>query len=206
MVSSHDTSVAVPQDDFMNIDEQVRPELNEPLSQLSSARNQNPFSLLDPTIGRNIFDTLPDLTNQTQFVTNPRELREIPIEVKDGNQHTSEEGLAPIVEDVTGTVPAQGPDTRGTVIIDNDDAPSAHYSHQEEQANKILSDTSLDRSARPSVPEFERLPDYSNDIEEEMIHAAIEASRREAEEKYPDYKIGRQIVHLFLGWISCALL
>ncbi|MCI45887.1 FAS-associated factor 2-B, partial [Trifolium medium] len=32
----------------------------------------------------------------------------------------------------------------------------------------------------------------SNDIEEEMIRAAIEASKREAEENYSNHELGRQ--------------
>lgn len=202
MFSSREASVAVPQDDFMDIDEQVHPEPRRPLSQLSSAGNHNPLSLLDPTIGRDIFGSHPDSANQAQFVSHTREVREIPVEVKDGNHNTPQSSHAPTIEDVTGTVHAHGSDTHGAIIIDDDnDAPSVHFSNQDEQSNKMLADTSLGGSARPSAPEFESLPEYSNDIEEEMIRAAIEASKRDAEEKYPDYEIGRQHVHLSLGWI-----
>ncbi|XP_061337282.1 plant UBX domain-containing protein 8-like [Gastrolobium bilobum] len=196
--STHDTSAAVPQvpqDDFMDIDNERPVEFRGPLSLLSSARN-NPFSLLDPTFGRSILDTHLDSTNQAPFVTHPREVREIPIEFKDGNQSTPQAGHVPTVEDVTGSVHAHGPDNYGTVIIndeDDDDTSPAQNAYQDEQKQKILADTSLDRSARPSAPTFDNLPDYSNDIEEEMIRAAIEASRREAEEKHPNHNLGRQI-------------
>ncbi|KAK7253026.1 hypothetical protein RIF29_37408 [Crotalaria pallida] len=195
--SMHDTSVAVPQDDFMDIDDELElpAEIRRPLPFLPSAIN-SPFSLLDSTIGRGIFDTHSRLMNQPPLVTHPREVRQIPIEVKDGNQSTPQPGHAPTIEDVTGTVHTDGPDIHGTVIVndeDDDDNPTAQIAYQNEQDHNTLADTSLGRSARPSAPEFEHLPDYSNDIEEEMIRAAIEASKREAEGKYPNDNLGRQI-------------
>ncbi|KAK7308996.1 hypothetical protein RJT34_05388 [Clitoria ternatea] len=60
------------------------------------------------------------------------------------------------MEDVTGGVDVHGPDISGTVKIDDDD-------------DDIL-------------PSFTAHQEYSNDIQEQMIHAAIEASRREADE------------------------
>ncbi|KAI4327009.1 hypothetical protein L6164_019514 [Bauhinia variegata] len=188
--STHGT--AVPQDDFMDIDDPLRDEFHRPLSLLSSSRN-NPFSLLDQTIGGSIFDNLSDSRNHASLVTHPREVREIPIEVKDGNQSTPQAGHAPTIEDVTGTVNVHGPDVHGTVIIDDeddDDKSPAHPAHQHEQKHNFA-DSSLDRSARLSAPQFENLPD-SNDIEEEMIRAAIEASKRDVEEKYPNHELGRE--------------
>ncbi|KAF7810194.1 plant UBX domain-containing protein 8-like isoform X1 [Senna tora] len=177
------SSVAVPQDDFMDIDEQLHDELRRPFSLLSSARNLNPFSLLDPTLSRSIFDTHLSADNEP-FVTHPREVREIPIEVKDGNQSNTQAGHVPTIEDVTGTVHAHGPDIHGTVIFDDEDDDNTSPAQTEHRD---------DRNARSSAPEFDNVPDYSNDIEEEMIRAAIEASKREAEEKYPNLKSGSQI-------------
>lgn len=208
MASTHGTIVAVPQDDFMDIDDTLHDELRRPFS-LSSARNLNPFSLLDPTLSRSIFDTRLDSANQEPFVTHPREVRDIPIEVKDGNQSNPQAGHVPVIEDVTGTVDTHGPDVHGTVIFDDEDDDNtspAQTEHQDEQKNKILADTSLDRRARPSAPEFENVPDYGNDIEEEMIRAAIEASKRDVEEKYPNQEHVRQIVCIFLDGIFGALL
>ncbi|CAI8609719.1 unnamed protein product [Vicia faba] len=140
--NSMTSSASFPQGDFMDIDDDPRDdEILRPPSLLSAARNLHPFSLLDPTLGRSIFDTHLGSTNQRPFVTHPREVREIPIEVKDGSQSTPQAGHTPIVEDVTGTVHAQ---------------------------------------------------DSSNDIEEAMIRAAIEASKREAEENYTNHELGRQ--------------
>ncbi|KAL1316546.1 hypothetical protein AAHE18_15G074100 [Arachis hypogaea] len=153
--STLNTSAALPQDDFMDIDNELNAEMRRPLSLLSSART-NPFSLLDPTIGRSIFDNHLDPTNRSPFVTHPRE--------------------------------AHGPDIHGTVIIhdDDDDIPPAQTAARDEQMH------TLDRNARPSAPEFENLPDYGNDIEEEMIRAAIEASKREAEEKYSNQNLNTE--------------
>jgi len=209
MVSSHNNSTAFPQEDFMDIDDQHDSDIHRipPLPAL--AGNLNPFSLLDSTIGRGMFGTPLDSAVQTPFVTHPREVREIPIEVKDGNQSTTQSGHDPSIEDVTGTVDAHGPDIHGTVIIDDEDdnnAPPAQIAHRAEQDNKILADTSLNSSTRPSAPESENLPDYSNEIEEEMIRAAIEASKREAEENYRNHKLGRQTVCAFLDGFSYALL
>ncbi|KAL3018793.1 hypothetical protein AAZX31_05G047500 [Glycine max] len=195
---SHNSSAVFPQDDFMDIDDEHDAEIPRRIPPLlpASAANVNPFSLLDPTIGRGIFGTRFDSTVEAPFVTHPREVREIPIEVKDGSQSTPQAGHVPSIEDVTGNVDAHGPDIHGTVIIDDEDdenIPPAQIAHQDEQTHKILADTSLNSSARPSAPESENLPDYSNDIEEEMIRAAIEASKREAEENYRNHKLGRQI-------------
>ncbi|KAH1118269.1 hypothetical protein AAZX31_17G127000 [Glycine max] len=194
---SRNSSAVFPQDDFMDIDDQHDAGIPRIPSLLPAlAANVNPFSLLDPTIGRGIFGTRFDSTIEAPFVTHPREVREIPIEVKDGSQSTPQAGHVPSIEDVTGTVDAHGPDIHGTVIIDDeddDDIPPAQIAHQDEQTQKILADTSLNSSVRPSAPESENLPDYSNDIEEEMIRAAIEASKQEAEENYRNHKLDRQI-------------
>ncbi|CAJ2664185.1 plant UBX domain-containing protein 8 isoform X2 [Trifolium pratense] len=177
------SSAAVPQGDFMDIDDQHEDEILRPPSLLSLARNLDPFSLLDPT--RSIFDTHLGTTNQTPFVTHPREVREIPIEVNDGSQSTPQAGHIPIVEDVTGTVHAQGPDIHGSVVILDDD-------DEDDNTPPAQTHSSPDRVVRPSAPNFENLPDSSNDIEEEMIRAAIEASKREAEENYSNHELGRQ--------------
>lgn len=176
----------------MDIDDDPRDdEILRPPSLLSSARNLHPFSLLDPTLGRSILDSHLGSTNQTPFVTHPREVREIPIEVKDGSQSTPQAGHTPIIEDVTGTVHAQGSDIHGgVVIIDDDDDTLPPPTH-----------TLPDSSVIPSAPNFENLPDSSNDIEEEMIRAAIEASKREAEENYSNHELGRQVVRLFLNGV-----
>lgn len=78
---------------------------------------------------------------------------------------------APRIDDVIATLP-NVPDSGGTLSIDaeDDDFPSLRSSHQPHTI--------------PSAPEVSDLPDFG--IEEEMIQAAIEASKREAEIGLPD--------------------
>ncbi|XP_028767523.1 plant UBX domain-containing protein 8-like isoform X2 [Neltuma alba] len=130
------------------------------LSHLSPAGNHNPSSFLDPTVRGNAYDAPSDPTKQSRSVTQPGEVRDTPIDVRDGNQYSPQAGHSPII---------------GTV-------PPAHYSHQDEQRNTILSDISLRGSAIPTVLSYENQSDCSDDTEEQMIRAAIEASKKEYEE------------------------
>lgn len=50
---------------------------------------------------------------------------------------------------------------------------------------------------RPSAPGIDDLPDYNNDIEEEMVRAAIEASKREVGNVYLDQQFGAHDVCKF---------
>lgn len=203
MYSMHETSVAAPQDDLMDVDE-IEPQ-GPRLPLLSAPINTNPYSLLDPHFRRNFFNIDSDFPNRAPFVTHPREVREIPIEVKDNNQPAGHSGPVPTIEDVTGTVHAHVPDTRGTVIIDdedNEDVSAASTAQRGEQKDDVLGDGSQDRNIGPSAPEFENLPDYSNDIEEEMVRAAIEASRREVERAH---NVCDANIHCPQAWPPCSL-
>jgi hypothetical protein len=74
-----------------------------------------------------------------------------------------------------------GPEVHGTVIVDendDEDFPSAPSGHGDPN---IPSNISRPNHLVPSAPPLVDVSDYSNDIEEEMIQAAIEASKREAE-------------------------
>ncbi|KAL6994245.1 hypothetical protein U1Q18_012352 [Sarracenia purpurea var. burkii] len=51
---------------------------------------------------------------------------------------------------------------------------------QNEQIDSVLGNNSCGTYHRPSALEIDDLPAYSNDIEEEMVQAAIKASKREA--------------------------
>ncbi|KAJ0104529.1 hypothetical protein Patl1_18685 [Pistacia atlantica] len=155
MFSVNQTSIPTPQDDFMEIDDPIEPGSRAPpLPLLSAARTLNPFSLLDPNI----------------------QVREIPIEVKDGSDQS---GQAPTIEDVTESTHAHGSESHGTVIVDevDEDAQVAMTAPA-----TVRNDGSHERHSSPTAPAFENLPDYSNDIEEEMVRAAIEASKREVED------------------------
>ncbi|KAJ8766175.1 hypothetical protein K2173_021692 [Erythroxylum novogranatense] len=187
-----ETSVAVPQDDIMEIDDPVEllPRRN-PLSLLSNDSLMNTFSLLDPQFRRSLFDRDSGFSNRAPYVSQPREVREIPIEVKDGNDGTSSQsGHAPVIEDVTGTEHAQDPDIHGTVIVedeeDDDDATrvglNARAAGQNERKVDGSGGSFPHRSSEPSAPVFDNFQDYGNDIEEQMIRAAIEASKQETQD------------------------
>ncbi|XP_010934464.1 plant UBX domain-containing protein 8 isoform X2 [Elaeis guineensis] len=180
-INTQQVSIPAPRDDFMHIDDPSDDEVLRPTFPPLSP-NLNPFSLLDSTFSRNFFDVggatgIPSLAPR---VSHPKEVREIPIEVKDGNTQPGSSGLGPSIEDVTGNVPAHDPDVHVTVIIDDDDdnenLPTAPANH-----HNTATGGPLGRHHKPSVSPLVDVTDYNNDIEEEMIQAAIEASKREVE-------------------------
>ncbi|KAG2677372.1 hypothetical protein I3760_12G095300 [Carya illinoinensis] len=182
----HTTYVAAPQDDFMDID-QVEPRAPP----LSLDRNANPFSPLGPNFSGSFLESSSDFTNSTPFVTHPKEVREVPLDVKDSNQPSGQSGQAPIIGDVSESVHAHGSDPHGSVSIDegvdqNISAAATAQATLHDGEDHILGDGSHDRNIRPNASGFERLPDDSDDIEEEMILAAIEASKREVEGAHND--------------------
>ncbi|KAL0312652.1 UNVERIFIED_CONTAM: Plant UBX domain-containing protein 8 [Sesamum radiatum] len=168
-------SFAAPQDDVMDIDDPRPVESRRPSSLPPFARDLNPFSLLDPNFTRSIFDSGTDVASRSPFCSHPRAVREIPIKVKDGTGASGHSGGAPVIEDVTETAQYHGPEVRGTVILDDDDdddnIANAPITHLDGQGNEA--------SSRPSAPTVVDVPDFSNDIEEEMIRAAIEASKQD---------------------------
>lgn len=183
--STHPTSVHMPENDFMDIDDPIQPASQGPLSQgplslLSAARSLNPFSLLDSSFYRSILDGrgTADFTNRAPWVSHPREVREIPIEYKDGSDQPGQSGVSPIIEDVTGSTDAHGPESHGTVIIDDEDDK----------------DIPIAPHSAPSAPQSHHVTDYGDDIEEEMLKAAIEASKWEAEKGYSNQQFGAHMV------------
>ncbi|KAK9668201.1 hypothetical protein RND81_13G040900 [Saponaria officinalis] len=172
-------AVTGPSEDLMDIDEPPELVRRGPPSLFPAAGGMNPFSLLDPTFQRglldatNLFDRTSDLMGRTRapFVTQPREVREIPIEVRDGQDNSARQsGFAPRIEDVTDSVDVGVPEIRGTVTVDDED-------------DNVLGVNLLGNRGvtRPSAPQINDTADFENDIEEEMIGAAIEASKRDAE-------------------------
>ncbi|XP_057976888.1 plant UBX domain-containing protein 8 [Malania oleifera] len=193
----HETSIAA-QNDFMDVDDPSQLESGgAPFPLLSAARNLNPFSILDPNLSRSLLGHSSELSSAAPIVSHPREVREIPIEVKDGTEPSRHSGRIPTIEDVTGTADIHGPEIHGTVIIDDENdeniptTPTGHSAGWNERKNGGLGNSSHDGHGRPSAPEFDKFSDFGNDIEEEMIRAAIEASRQEVEEEgFPAQKIG----------------
>ncbi|CAA2966668.1 plant UBX domain-containing 8-like isoform X2 [Olea europaea subsp. europaea] len=147
-----------PHDDVMDIDDPIQDESHRPPFSLPvSTKDANTFSLLGPNFTGSIVDRGTDFTSGSHFVSHPREVRRIPIEMKDGNGPMGDSGSAPTNEDVT--VSAQ--DHGGTVIIDDDDEANVPN-------GPISAPTIVDEA------------DYNKDIEEEMVRAAIEASKQDA--------------------------
>ncbi|KAM0823587.1 hypothetical protein ACQ4PT_070778 [Festuca glaucescens] len=156
---SHDDMM----DLMMDLDEPFDPPFRRPMG--------NPFDILDPGFAER---AAAGFFGREPQVTHPREVRQIPIEVKDSNPETGSSGQGPVIEDVTGRESSYGPEVHGTVVVDedDDDLPSAY-------APIIPRDTSGTYYSAPSAPPL--VSDYNNEIEEEMIRAAIEASKRDAE-------------------------
>ncbi|KAK4744939.1 hypothetical protein SAY87_011251 [Trapa incisa] len=164
-----------PEEDFMDIDDPVQVENQDPLSSPLSAASDyvNPFSLIGENFTRSPFNV--------PFVSHCREVREIPIEVKDGNGPSGNFGHGPIIEDITGRDYDHGLPVHGTVVIDevDDDVPRVSTAHVTE-SNERAEISSNYGNVQPSAPVYENSLDYT-DVEEEMIRAAIEASKRDIE-------------------------
>ncbi|CAL1375428.1 unnamed protein product [Linum trigynum] len=181
-------SVPAREDDMMDIDDdpiETAPARRHPLSLLSDPGLTNPFSLLDPQFPRSLFGGVSDVGNRAPFVTQPRQVREIPIEVKDNPDTSGRSGHGPVIEDVTGTDLADETGVHGTVIVDVEDddvilpGPNANAAvNRDRQYVDVLGVSH--EGPRPGAPVLNNSLEYSNDIEEEMVRAAIEASKREA--------------------------
>ncbi|CAI0414287.1 unnamed protein product [Linum tenue] len=182
-------SVPAREDDMMDIDDdpiETAPARRHPLSLLSDPGLTNPFSLLDPQFPRSLFGGVSDVGNRAPFVTQPRQVREIPIEVKDNPDTSGRSGHDPVIEDVTGTDLADETGVHGTVIVDVEDddvilpGPNANAAANRDRQYVDVLGVSSHEGARPGTPVLNNSLEYSNDIEEEMVRAAIEASKREA--------------------------
>ncbi|KAM3190143.1 hypothetical protein ACQJBY_068380 [Aegilops geniculata] len=149
-------------------------DLDEPFDPMFSRSMGNPFGILDPSF---VERAAAGFFGQGPQVTHPRDVRQIPIEVKDtDNPQIGSSVQCPVIEDVTGRESLYGLEVHGTVVVDedDDDLPSTH-------APVIPRNTPSTYNSAPSAPPLVDVSDYNNDIEEEMIRAAIEASKRDAE-------------------------
>ncbi|KAL0373197.1 UNVERIFIED_CONTAM: Plant UBX domain-containing protein 8 [Sesamum calycinum] len=164
-----------PQDYVMDVDDPIPFTSHRPLSSLFPfATGLNPFSQLNPNFTRSLFDR-SNAAARSPFISHAREVREIPIEVKDEIGVSSHPGGAPTIEDVTETAHVHGPEVRGIVIIDeedDDDEPQVTHAHG-------LGTQDSSTNSGPGGPTIMDVPDYENDIEDEMLRAAIEASKQD---------------------------
>lgn len=173
----------------MDIDDPVEVETQgPPRTLLSTAREiMNPFSLLDQNLRPGLFNHASDFTSSAPIVTHPREVREIPIDFRDGSRPSGQSGHVPTIEDVTGTVDTHGPEVRGTVVVDDkedEEPPVASIAHAPDLEHRdITSNISRDRNAISGAFVSDEFQDR-NDIEEEMIRAAIEASKKDVVQAY----------------------
>lgn len=129
--------------------------------------------------------------NSIPYVSYPRNVRNIPIESKDEEGQVGDENATPAIEEVSASVHAQGPEVRGTVIFDDDDelpstASSTFRAGSISRGGYNSNSYPHGRELRPSAPQVTEEPiaaiEEGSAIEEEMLQAAIEASKREAEE------------------------
>ncbi|KAL0304617.1 UNVERIFIED_CONTAM: Plant UBX domain-containing protein 8, partial [Sesamum angustifolium] len=164
-----------PQDYVMDVDDPIPFTSHRPLSSLFPfATGLNPFSQLNPNFTRSLFDR-SNAAARSPFISHAREVREIPIEVKDEIGVSSHPGGAPTIEDVTETAHVHGPEVRGIVIIDEeDDDDEPQVTHADGLGTQDSSTNS-----GPGRPTIMDVPDYENDIEDEMLRAAIEASKQD---------------------------
>ncbi|PWA42703.1 UBA-like protein [Artemisia annua] len=146
----HDTNVAAPHEDFMDIDEPSEVATHQPpFSPLLPARDLDPFSLLEPSgLG---------LTSAGPFVSHGT------------NSESLHPESVPRIIDVTDTLPENIPES---VPRFDDDFPSIPEGV-----------SGVNSHVTPSAPSISDIPD--DGIEEQMIQAAIEASKREAEISLP---------------------
>ena len=156
----------------MDIDDPTEVVPNRPVFPATGIMNL--FSTPDPNFRKSFFDGASDFTTREPLVTHPREVREVPIEVNDSNEPSGHSGHTPAIEDASETAQVHGRNTNETVLIDEVDEDSTVQPRRQ-------NDHSPDQYVAPSAPALDNLPDYGNDIEEEMIRAAIEASKRDVE-------------------------
>lgn len=179
-VLSRPERIETHQPDWMDVDDSA--EIRDPFDPLA---NINPFSLPHTGLGGMPFRNFEPLVSQ------PRNVRSIPIESNDEQDQIVDHNSVPVIEELPASVNTQGAEIRGTVILDDDDHPSTASSIFREIPNALggnyqSSRYPYGRDFRPSAPQVTEEPmasnDEGNDIEEEMLQAVIEASRREAEE------------------------
>lgn len=179
----------------MDIDDPIRDESNRPSFPALPSRTINPFPLLDSDLSRSAFDGGSDLSSTGHLVSRRREVRQMPIVVKDDTEQSSHSGLAPTGENSTGTANRQGSEIHDTAIIDDEEEENILPA----PVTRVAPSYTQVASSGPSAPVMNDLPDYRNDIEEEMVRAAIEASKRDSEISYSDQDASMPAIRQSVG-------
>ncbi|XP_023772122.1 plant UBX domain-containing protein 8 isoform X1 [Lactuca sativa] len=129
-----------------------------------------------------------NIRHQTDVADHQEDLMDIDEEPSETSNHRPPflpfPASAPRIENVIDTLP-ENPGTLRSIDDDDDDFPSLRSSHLaglSGQNENLFSHHDTDLI--PSAPGVSDLPDYG--IEEEMIRAAIEASKHDAEISQPD--------------------
>lgn len=185
-----------PQPDWMEQSEPPEMEVRYPVEPFHSLPTN--FPAVGPInrglFGSPIFDgrstSRMPFRNSLPHVSHPRNVRTIPIESKDEEGQVADANSAPAIEEVSASVHAQGPEVRGTPIFDDDDelpsTASSTFISGSNSGSGYYNSYPHGREHRASAPQVTEEPvaaiEEGNAIEEEMLQAAIEASKREAEE------------------------
>lgn len=143
----------------------------------------------------------PSTRNTTSVVYQPRDVRAVPIDWRDEEEPRvrPHAGSGPLIEEIPATEASQLPSqSHGRIIIDDEDVPSTASSvlrtGGEVGGRSLYGNNNFTQDFPPgnsslNPPLIDEIP--ANDIEEEMLRAAIEASRKEAEaatrRMMPDY-------------------
>ncbi|XP_078447943.1 plant UBX domain-containing protein 8-like [Wolffia australiana] len=175
-------------DDVMDVDQSIDIETVQPSFPILSASRFDPFSLMEEHIGRTSFGRRGNegIRSRAPRVSHPREVREIPIEFKDSSSHSGLSNNGPNVEYLAEDDKAVGPTTFGHVAMVEED--------EEEEQEPVSHDVSRPGETKGTYDDHHRtriFPESSasqvslvaenNDIEEEMIKAAIEASKHDSQ-------------------------
>ena len=123
------------------------------------------------------------------LVSHPKDVKEIPIEWKDEERRSNSAG-GPLIEEIPDTgvhIPSQ---SHAHFITDDEDPPNPDPSiirgEGERSCSEFDSDSleSMSRNMNANAPSVNEIPRMRNiegdDIEQEMLRAAIEASQKDA--------------------------
>ena len=169
-------------DDVMDVDQPIDVETVGPSYPMQGHTGIfNPFSILEEHFNSVPFHRrgIDDVRSRAPRVLHPREVREIPIDFKDDSGHSGLPNHGPDIEYLSENDTTEGPSTFGHIIMDEEDEDHNPVTHDADVPSQFGErydhlDNSIPDTGMSVVAE-------DNDIEEEMIKAAIEASKLDAQ-------------------------
>eukprot|EP01018_Ginkgo_biloba_P018066 Gb_05634 [translate_table: standard] len=183
-----------PHPEWMEEDEPTEMEAQDRTEALSSVAMHAPSFRPRSEVASNMFDRqstshIPIRDSLSQpHVSLPRDVRAISVDSKEEESQFADPPSVPTIVEVPASVNAQRvSEAQRNVILDDDDLPSTASSifraGPDARGGSYNPNAYLHgRDLRPSAPQLTVASEEGNAIEEEMLLAAIEASRREAEE------------------------